>query len=135
MTSQDALAERYGAPSPWRRRALVGGCVVVVAVFLGWLAWTAFVHSTPEVESELVSFDAVDAHTATARVSIDRRDDDVEATCLVRAFAEDHSVVGELSWSPDGEAREQDDVTIRTERLATSVELVGCITEDQSRPR
>ena len=135
MTSQDALADRYGAPSPWRRRALVGCCVAVAAIFLGWLAWTAFVHSTPEVESELLSFDAVDAHTATARVSIDRRDDDVEATCRVRAFAEDHSVVGELSWSPDGEARERVDVTIRTERLATSVELVGCTTEDQSRPR
>ena len=135
MISQDALADRYGAPSPWRRRALVGGCAAVAAIFLGWLAWTAFVHSTPEVESELLSFDAVDAHTATARVSIDRSDDDVEATCRVRAFAEDHSVVGELSWSPDGEARERIEVTIRTERLATSVELVGCTTEDQSRPR
>ena len=135
MTSQDALADRYGAPPPWRRRALVGGCAALAALFLGWLAWTAFIHSTPEVESELLSFDAVDAHTATARISIDRSDDDVEATCLVRAFAEDHSVVGELSFSPDGEPRERVDVTIRTERLATSVELVGCTTEDQSRPR
>ena len=71
-------------------------------MFLGWLGWTAFVHSTPEVESELVTFDIVDDHTATALISVDRRDDDVEATCLVRAFAEDHSVVGEQSWTPDG---------------------------------
>ncbi len=113
----------------------MGGCVAVVAVFLGWLAWTAIAHSTPEVESELLSFDPVDAHTVTARVAIDRRDDDVEATCLVRAFAEDHTIVGELSWMPDGEAREEDDVTIRTDRQATSVELVGCTTDDQSRPR
>jgi hypothetical protein len=135
VTSQDALDGRYGAPSPWRRRALVGGCVAVVAVFLGWLAWTAISHATPEVESELLSFDAVDAHTVTARVAVDRRDVDVEATCKVRAFAEDHTVVGEKSWSPDGEPRAEDDVTIRTERLATSVELVGCTTEGQSRPR
>ena len=68
-------------------------------------------------------------------VAVDRRDDDVDATCLVRAFAEDHTVVGELSWTPDGEAQQSDEVSIRTERRATSVELVGCTTEDQSRPR
>ncbi len=135
VTSQDALAGRYGPPSPWRRRALLGGCVAVAAVFLAWLAWSAFVHATPEVESDLESFEVVDDHTATAVVAVDRRDDDVAATCLVRAFAEDHTVVGELSWSPAGDAQQSDDVTIRTERRATSVELVGCTTEDQSRPR
>ncbi len=135
MTSQDALAERYGAPRPWRRRALIGTCVALAVVFLGWLGWTAIVHSTPEVESELVTFDIVDDHTATALISVNRRDDDVEATCLVRAFAEDHSVVGEESWTPEDEGESESDVTIRTEREATSVELVGCTTEDQSRPR
>ncbi len=135
MTSQDALAQRYGAPAPWRRRVLIGACAALAVVFLGWLGWTAFVHSTPEVESELVTFDIVDDHSATARISVDRRDDDVEATCLVRAFAEDHSVVGELSWTPDGDPQREQDVTIRTERMATSIELVGCTTEDQSRPR
>jgi hypothetical protein len=114
---------------------LVGGCVVVAAVFLGWLAWSAFVHATPEVESDLESFEVVDEHTAIAQVAVDRRDDSVVATCLLRAFAEDHSVVGELSWTPEGEANRSDGFTIRTERRATSVELVGCTTEDQSRPR
>ncbi len=135
MTSQDALAQRYGAPAPWRRGVLVGTCVAVAVVFLGWLGWTAVVHSTPEVESELVTFDIVDDHTATALISVNRRDDDVAATCLVRAFAEDHSVVGEESWTPEGEGEQETDVTIRTEREATSVELVGCTTPDQSRPR
>jgi hypothetical protein len=135
MSSQDTLAGRYGAPSPWRRRALLGGCVALAVVFLTWLGWTAFVHSSPEVESELVSFQSVDDHTATARISIDRRDADVEASCLVRAIAEDHTVVGELSWTPEGEPQQEDEVTIRTERRATSVELVGCTTEDQARPR
>ncbi len=135
MTSQDALSQRYGAPSPWRRRALVAVCLALAAVFLGWLTWTAFIHSNPDVESTLVNFDIIDDHTATARISVDRRDDDVAATCLVRAFAEDHSVVGELTWTPDGDARKVADVTIRTERKATSIDLVGCTTADQSRPR
>lgn len=135
MTSPEALTDRYGAPAPWRRRVLIGACAAVVLVFLGWLAWTAFSHSTPEVESEIVSFDVIDDHTATVVVAIDRRDGDVDATCLVRAIAEDHSVVGELSWKPDGQAREQEEVTIRTERRATSVQVVGCTTPDQRRPR
>ena len=135
MTSQDALAGRYGAPSPWRRRALVGGCVALAAVFLGWLAWSTFVQATPEVESELVTFDFPDEHTAIASVAVDRRDSDVVATCLIRATAEDKTTVGERSWTPDGEATRRYEVTIRTERLATAVELVGCTTEEQSRPR
>jgi hypothetical protein len=135
VTSPDVLAERYGAPSRWRRRALVGGCIAVAAVFLGWLAWTMVVHSTPAVESELLAFDVLDEHTVTARVAVDRRDEDVEATCLVRAFSADHATVGEVSWTPDGDARAQEDVTIRTERAATSVELVGCTAEGQPRPR
>lgn len=135
MTSPEVLADRYGAPARWRRWLLLGTVAAVVVAFLGWLAWTALSHSTPEVESELVTFDVVDDHTATAEVAIDRRDTDVDATCLVRAIAEDHSVVGELSWKPDGEARERAEVTIRTERRATSVEMVGCTTRDQGRPR
>jgi hypothetical protein len=135
VTSQDALAERYGAPSPWRRRALIGGSIALAVVFLGWLAWTAIVHATPEVESELVSFDIVDEHTTTARIAVDRSDETVRASCRVRAYAEDKTVVGELSWTPVGEARAHDEVTIRTEREATSVELVGCTTEEQQRPR
>jgi hypothetical protein len=135
VTSPEALEARYGAPAPWRRRALIGAIGALVLVFLGWLTWTTLAHSTPDVDSEMVSFEIVDKHTVTARVSIDRRDDDVDATCLVRAIAVDHSVVGELSWKPDGEPRKQDVVTIRTERRATSVDMVGCTTPDQSRPR
>ena len=135
MTSQDALAERYGSPRPWRRRAVLAACVVVVVVFLAWLAWTTFVHSTPEVKSQIVTFEIVDTHTATAVVDVARSDDDVEATCRVRAIAEDHTVVGEAAWTPEGEARARDEVTIRTERRATAVEVIGCTTDDQTRPR
>ena len=135
MTSPDALSERYGAPQPWRRRALVGACVALAVLFLGWLAWAAFVQSTPEAESELVSFDVVDEHTATAVIAVDRSDDSVEANCKVQAIAEDKVVVGEASFTPNGAARGREEVTIRTERRATSVDLVGCTTEDQARPR
>jgi hypothetical protein len=138
VTHQPTLADRYGAPSPLRRRLLVGGSAVLAVVFLGWLAWTALSHGDPEVRSEIVTFTIDGEHEATARVDVRLRDDDVEATCRLRAIAEDHTIVGELSFGVDagvlagGTTVER---TVRTERRATSVDLVGCTTADQQRPR
>ena len=138
MTSQTPsalLADRYGAPRPGRRRAVVAACLVVVLAFLAWLAWTTWEHAHPRVDSELLSFEVVDEHTATAILHIEFADDDVEASCLLRAIAEDHSSVGDLSFTPDPSQGDRFVVTIRTERRATSVESVGCSAEGQSRRR
>jgi hypothetical protein len=135
VSAQDTLQERYGAPAPWRRRALVAAVVVVAAVFLGWLAWAMYAHSTPKVTSELESFTVVDDHTATAVVVVTLDSADVKASCTLRAFAADHTTVGELSFTPDpGQGRRLTE-TIRTERRATSVENVGCTAPGQDRPR
>jgi hypothetical protein len=122
-------------PAPWRRRALLAACVAVVAAFLGWLVWTVLVHAAPPVDSELLSFEVVDEHAVLARVQVQLADDDVDATCLLRAFADDHTVVGELSFTPEPDSQDRVDQTIRTERRATSVESVGCTAEGQARPR
>ena len=132
----DQVADRYGAPSPRRRRAVIIASGVVGVVALAWLAWAAWFQSTPEVQSSLRSFDVVDRHGASAVVAVDTRSEEVSANCLVRAFGEDHSVVGELNFKvahvSDTALRE---VSIRTERKATSVELVGCTAPGQQRPR
>ena len=138
MTSQTPsalLADRYGAPRPGRRRAVVAVCLVVVLAFLSWLAWTTWEHANPRVDSELLSFEVVDEHTATAVLQIEFADDDVVASCLLRAIAEDHSSVGDLSFTPDPGRGDRFVVTIRTERRATSVESVGCVADGQSRRR
>jgi hypothetical protein len=131
-----ALADRYGGTSPARRRVviLVSGLVGVVA--LAWVAWAAWFQSTPEVQSSLQSFQVVDDHTATAKVVVQPRGADVRASCLVRASGADHSVVGELNFrvSGVGEAIVRE-VEVRTEREATTVELIGCTAPGQSRPR
>jgi hypothetical protein len=125
------LAARYGTPSPVRRRVLVLVVTTVAAASLGWLAWTAWFHSSPAVESELASYDIVDDNRATAVLEVDL-EDDVVASCRVRAFADDHTIVGELAFEPvDG----RNEVTVRTERRATSVERIGCTAPGQSRPR
>jgi hypothetical protein len=138
VMAHDVLAERYGTSSPWRRRVVVAGSVLVSAVFLGWLTWTALAHADPDVSSELVAFQVDGDHEVSARLHLELGADDVRATCLLRAIAEDHTVVGELSFEVDAA-----DVpgagtlerSVRTERRATSVELLGCTTPDQPRPR
>lgn len=133
MSAATDLSDRYGAPQPWRRAVLIGVSVALAGAFLGWLGWTIWAQSTPKVESELVGFDVIDEHEATAVVQIQLDGDVVGASCVLRAYAEDHSVVGELPFTP--ERTGLTDQSIRTERRASSVELLGCTAEGQKRPR
>jgi hypothetical protein len=126
------LADRYGAPAPWRRRAMVAACVVVAAAFLGWLGWTIWDQSTPQVRSDLVGYDVVDEHRASATIEVRLADDEVVARCTLRAFAEDHTVVGELVFVPPEGRSDQE---VRTERRATSIQLLGCTAPGQDHPR
>jgi len=133
-----SLADRYGAPSRARQRVVIAASGVLGVVFVAWLGWTALFHGDPEVSSDIVTWSIEDEHTATAEVDVRLSDDDAEATCVLRAYAEDHTVVGELAFQVDTAALENGsrlDQEIRTERRATSVELVGCTTHDQQRPR
>lgn len=131
------LAQRYGSRSPLARAGLVALVVLLAAAGLGWLGWAAYSSGTPDVQSELVSFDVVGDHGAQARFTVVRTSTDVEASCLLRATAVDMSVVGELNVP----VNTTDDVsttltrTVRTERRATSVELIGCTAPGQTRPR
>jgi hypothetical protein len=130
------LASRYGAPNRARRRFLVGLVAVAAVAGLTWLVWAIVQQGTPEVRSELVSYDIVDEHEATAVLSVNRSSSDVRATCFLRALAEDHSIVGELTEVVDGAPAEQQvTVSIRTERRATSVERLGCTAPGQNRRR
>jgi len=120
---------------------MVGGTVLLALVFLGWLGWAAFVHADPQVSSDLVRFSIDDEHSATAEVDV-RLDGDLGpgavATCTLRALADDHVVVGELSFDVDGAMLADGsrlERVVRTDRRATSVDLVGCTTPDQQRPR
>ena len=133
MSAPTDLSDRYGAPAPWRRAVLLGLSVALAAAFLGWLGWTIWAQSTPEVESEMVGWEAVGEHEASAVVQIELDDDAEGVSCVLRAYAEDHTVVGELNFTPDRSGLDQQ--TIRTERLATSVELLGCTADGQNRRR
>ena len=110
--------------------------IFVASLALVWLAWVAWFQSTPDVESELQGFDIVSDHSAVARVTVQLSDADTEAKCLVRALGSDHSVVGEVNFEVTGTTKRMlHTVDIRTERRTNAVELVGCSTERQKRPR
>ena len=132
----DELADRYGTASPARRRTVILASGVIGLLALAWVAWAAWFQGTPDVQSSLRSFEVVGAHAVRADVAVKPRSRDVSASCLLRAFSADHSVVGELNFKVAGETGTTlREVTLRTEREATSVELIGCTTADQSRPR
>lgn len=105
--------------------------VALAVVGLGWLGWTAWFHSTPAVTSDLVTFEVTSDYEVAARLDV-QLDDGVDASCRLRALAEDKTAVGELEFSPVAGTNE---VVIRTERRATSVEKLGCTAPDQPRPR
>jgi hypothetical protein len=135
VSAQHTLVDRYGAPAPWRRRAIIAASVAVAVAFLGWLAWTVYDHSTPEVTSELETFSIDDDHTVTAVLVVTLDHADVQASCTLRAYAEDHTTVGELTFTPDPSKGRRQVQTIRTDRRATSVESQGCTAPGQDRPR
>lgn len=131
------LEDRYGTTSPARRKGVVALVVVLVAAALSWLAWAMLEQGRPEAQSAMVGFEAPGPHQAVATFDVVRRSADVEASCLLRAFSADHAVVGEANVvvGPGGAQRQRLTETVRTERRATSVEMVGCVTEGQPRRR
>jgi hypothetical protein len=130
------LQERYGRTTA-NRKVVVAVIVLLAGVGLSWLAWVMLVHGRPAAQSSLVSWEKLDEHSAQARFTVVRRDADVEASCLLRALAEDHAVVGEVNVAvgPGEPTVTTLRRTIRTEREATSVQMVGCVTEGQQRRR
>ena len=131
------LAQRYGTRRPLRRPLIITLVVFVAAASLGWLVWVIGFHGSPLVRSNIVSFHVNGQHSAVATLTVVRRTADVSASCLLRAQAEDHSIVGELNFTVDSAEQSTTTITrsIRTERKATSVQLLGCVSDGQTQRR
>jgi hypothetical protein len=130
------LEQRYGRPSPSRRRTVIAVSGFVGVVALAWVVWAAWVQSTPQVQSSLRTFSVADPHAVKASVAVQLRKDGVRATCVVQATASDHTTVGQLTFVVTGHKGTTDhDLTMRTEREAVAVDVVGCTTPHQKKPR
>jgi hypothetical protein len=130
------LAQRYRGPGRVQR---VVALVIVAALAVsgvGLLAWTVIFESNPSVTSQLTAFDVKDEHEAVATLSVVRRSESTRATCQLQAISSDHAIVGEVEQPVvDGPTDQTLTIPIRTERRATSVNLVGCTAPGQDRPR
>jgi hypothetical protein len=130
------LVDRYGAPSRARRPLVLAVIAVLATAGAAWLVWVLAFHGTPQVASELVGYDVRGEHSTTVSFTVVRRSRDVRASCLVRALAADHAVVGERAVPvASGPATRRVTTTLRTERRATSADVVGCTAARQRRPR
>jgi hypothetical protein len=130
------LATRYGSPSRARRPVVVGLVVLLAVAGLAWLFWVIAYHGRPQVTSEMVGFEVDGQHAVVARFTVVRRDADVPASCLLRAYADDHAVVGEATVPVAGaQTNRSVSTSVRTERRATTVDLVGCTAPGQKQAR
>lgn len=116
---------------------LVLAGAVTAAVAVGWLIWVMVYYARPQVQSGLIAFEITSKHSAEATFTVRRSDPDVTASCLLRAYAPDHSIVGELNFEIDSSALLEVTMTkqLRTERKATSVTMIGCRADGQTRRR
>lgn len=126
--SADLLRERYGAGRSPRTRLVWIVAVATAAVLgLAWLGWTAWHHTATGIRGGLVAFTIDGERQTTARFQT-RVAEGVEGTCLLRAMAVDHFVVGEVTARVTRSGTQS--VPIRTERRASAVELVSCTPTD-----
>lgn len=121
------LQERYGRTNRDRRTALIVVATTLAAIFLGFLAWVILDQSDPAVEAELAAYEVVDANLVRIKVQARFRDDDVTGSCLFRATARDHTVVGDLNLTV-AELRSAGGgwIDMKTFDRATTVERVSC---------
>ena len=118
----------HRAPQPLLR-SLLPFVLVLVLVVAGaaWLVWAVAGGGRPAVSSQMVGFRVRGEHAVTATFTVVRRDGSAPVSCIVQARADDHAVVGEASVPVQaGRSARQVRTTVRTERRATSVDLVGC---------
>ena len=121
------MTERYGTHRPVRRVAMIVAVVLFGGVCLGWLAWAAWFQANPAIQAAVAAFDVKSGHRIDATVEVRLHDRDVKGSCLLRASAEDHSIVGEVNFPVASAATRYRKVFhVRTERLATTVEIVRC---------
>ncbi|MGY2873468.1 hypothetical protein ACVW00_000658 [Marmoricola sp. URHA0025 HA25] len=122
-----ALAARYGADRPRRRWVALTLGGLLAAALLAWAVWAGSEQGRDPLEASVSSYRVVSTHEIQVKISAQFHDAGVDGSCLVRATAEDHTVVGELNLTGD-QLREDSGrwVSIRTERRATTAIVESC---------
>ncbi|WP_405716151.1 MULTISPECIES: DUF4307 domain-containing protein [unclassified Streptomyces] len=130
---RDALPEnRYGRSADQRadRKLKIIGSVLGV-VLLGVVGWIGYDYVTGQgisaevIKRQIVSDQRVDVHLEV------RKDKDAKGYCTLRAQQEDGGDVARKDFRFDDRSERIDRIlSLRTTSRATSVELLGCTTDD-----
>ena len=124
--TENAVLDRYGAGRPRRRPLAIVLGVLFALLLAGWAVW-AGMGSRPAIDAQLTAYDVVSTHEVRVKIHATFRDADAQGSCLVRATAQDHTIVGELNVTAD-QLRSSTGrwISVRTERRATTATLVRC---------
>ncbi|WGL53376.1 DUF4307 domain-containing protein [Nocardioides sp. BP30] len=126
------IAQRYGGGSARGRSVFLGIGAVIVAALVGWFVWAVWLHSHPKVGSSMESWELQGPNAVKVTVDVHIYDAAAHPTCVLLAYAEDHSTVGEHSFTP---ISGRQTITVRTEREATSIDWRGCTAKGQQDPQ
>ena len=121
------MAGRYGTDRPQRRGLAIAAGSVFAAALLAWAVWAGWAQDDSSANAEVTAYQVMSSHEVRVKVDADLDEADADVTCLVRATAEDHTVVGELNLTAD-QIRESagEWISVRTERKATTASVVDC---------
>ena len=92
--TSELLQQRYGyrkSSKSWKISALL-----VIAVFVPWLVWSAWHHSNPEIRVTLISFQNESEKSIEITYLVERRDPKQPLSCTLLARDIDKNVVGEI---------------------------------------
>ena len=121
------LEQRYGARRSGRRPVVVALAVLLLGGLLAWAVWAAVLKDDQEIGADVASYQVVGTHEVRVKVDVHFRDGKATGTCLLRATASDHTVVGELNvTAAQLRADEGRWISMRTERRATTATVVRC---------
>jgi hypothetical protein len=124
-TQDPYLAIRYGLKKS-RVPSWVWSAIIFAIIGLGWLIWSANFHSRPELNTNLISYNRVDAHHLKANFSFTSRGSGAKFSCLITASDNNSNLVGELVVHlPDADSGKIEAV-IPTSAPATVAQIDSC---------
>ncbi|MEY3186074.1 MAG: hypothetical protein RLZZ581_355 [Actinomycetota bacterium] len=124
--TRDLMRQRYGyreSARSWRVLA-----ILLAAIFLPWLAWSAWHHSNPEIRVTLISFQNETANSIEITYQVERRDPRQQLRCTLLARDIDKNVVGEIEQLIPASNLEKQSftTTIPTRIAAVNAAVLDC---------
>ena len=90
--SQLDLADRYGQSRNYTWLV----AILVSIIGISWLIWAALFHATPEIKTQVISYNATSAKEIELKFQVTRKDDSKLFTCTLTGTDINHFVVGEI---------------------------------------